>query len=48
MNAPLCFLDCETTGLSLDDDIWEIARNPYLAAPADGASVATPVTGWTP
>lgn len=25
MNAPLCFLDTETTGLSLDDDIWEIA-----------------------
>lgn len=26
MNAPLCFLDCETTGLSLDDDIWGNAR----------------------
>lgn len=25
-----------------------IPRNPYLDAPADGASVATPVTGWTP
>lgn len=25
MGAPLCFLDTETTGLALDDDIWEIA-----------------------
>lgn len=24
MTAPLCFLDTETTGLSLTDDIWEI------------------------
>lgn len=24
MNAPILFLDTETTGLSLDDDIWEI------------------------
>lgn len=25
MNVPLVFLDTETTGLSLEDDIWEIA-----------------------
>lgn len=25
MNAPLVFMDTETTGLSLDDDIWEFA-----------------------
>lgn len=25
MSAPLVFLDTETTGLTLDDDIWEIA-----------------------
>lgn len=25
MNAPLVFLDTETTGLSLDDEIWEFA-----------------------
>jgi len=25
MSAPLIFLDTETTGLSLDDDIWEFA-----------------------
>lgn len=25
MSAPLVFLDTETTGLSLDDDIWEVA-----------------------
>lgn len=25
MTGPICFLDTETTGLSLDDDIWEIA-----------------------
>ncbi|GAB6937092.1 hypothetical protein ACQP60_18875 [Isoptericola variabilis] len=31
MTAPLVFLDTETTGLALDDDIWEFAairRNP--------------------
>ncbi|MCZ2261387.1 hypothetical protein [Isoptericola sp. QY 916] len=31
MTAPLVFLDTETTGLALDDDIWELAairRNP--------------------
>jgi hypothetical protein len=25
MSAPLVFMDCETTGLSLGDDIWEFA-----------------------
>ena len=25
MTAPLVFLDTETTGLALDDDIWEFA-----------------------
>lgn len=25
VTVPICFLDTETTGLSLDDDIWEIA-----------------------
>ncbi len=31
MNSPICFLDCEATGLGPDDEVWEFAgrrRNP--------------------
>lgn len=37
------------TGAIPRNDVREaIPRNPYLDAPTDGASVSTPVTGWTP
>jgi hypothetical protein len=37
MSAPLVFLDTETTGLNLDDDIWEFAG---IRRASDGAETA--------